>query len=148
MHLPCTRIARKMDRKLIRYQTDGFPDPLFAIYFTNVCSVFEEKIVRHDRRMNEFDFKSRILFCSFLRFASWNCSRDSFFLPLLIGNQARLTILSFVFTLPISFNARSKTRWALKFVFHSSKIKYTMHGNDIVEEIGIRNKIFSNICFI
>lgn len=44
---PCTKIARKMDRKLIRYQTDGFPDPLSAIYFTNVCSLFEEKIVRH-----------------------------------------------------------------------------------------------------
>lgn len=43
----CTKIARKMDRKLIRYQTDGFPDPLSAIYFTNVCSLFEEKIVRH-----------------------------------------------------------------------------------------------------
>lgn len=64
---PCTKIARKMDRKLIRYQTDGFPDPLSAIYFTNVCSLFEEKIVRHIARwMNSI---SKVEFCSVQAFS-------------------------------------------------------------------------------
>lgn len=79
---PCTRIARKMDRKLIRYQTDGFPDPLSAIYFTNVCSLFEEKIVRHPD-----DFEG---FCSFQAFSVLLARIiHSFFL--LIGNQVRLS---------------------------------------------------------
>lgn len=76
-----------MDRKLIRYQTDGFPDPLSAIYFTNVCSLFEEKILRHIAGR----FRRILFFSSVLRFASQNYSRDSFFLSLLIGNQARLS---------------------------------------------------------
>lgn len=64
---PCTKIARKMDRKLIRYQTDGFPDPLSAIYFTNVCSLFEEKIVRHIAGwMNSI---SKVEFCSVQAFS-------------------------------------------------------------------------------
>lgn len=64
---PCTKIARKIDRKLIRYQTDGFPDPLSAIYFTNVCSLFEEKIVRHIAGwMNSI---SKVEFCSVQAFS-------------------------------------------------------------------------------
>lgn len=64
---PCTKIARKMDRKLIRYQTDGFPDPLSAIYFTNVCSLFEEKIVRHIAGW--MSSISKVKFCSVQEFS-------------------------------------------------------------------------------
>lgn len=64
---PCTKIARKMDRKLIRYQTDGFPDPLSAIYFTNVCSLFEEKIVRHI--VGWMSSISKVEFCSVQAFS-------------------------------------------------------------------------------
>lgn len=86
---PCTKIARKMDRKLIRYQTDGFPDPLSAIYFTNVCSLFEEKIVRHIAgwmsSISKVEFCSVQAFSIFLAkivhtslsslplFVNWNC---------------------------------------------------------------------------